>query len=268
MCGRVICLQALFPGEKLMDLPETQQGLQRKLDKNLHNSIPLGVGIDVVLPNKSRQDDLLFVQQLLRRLCGANGGDRESWTYLIWQVRTTQHSKRRTPSLLFLVNMPLPNDCASRMQFSHNHCTVLAHSACRSCLHLKRCQAVNCSNYGVTLLSGSIHCQSLRQATAPLFMEPMWSSESSAKQTMNEPCFTLQAITTNSFCILQVYVFIDDGPLPPSKGLMDVPGADLSPLRNVIRSEGFKQVDSLMMVMDFKTFDSAENVSCAKKYSA
>lgn len=60
----------------------------------------------------------------------------------------------------------------------------------------------------------------------------------------------------------QVYVFIDDGPLPPSKGLMDVPGEDESPMRAVIRSEGFKQVDSLMMVLD-KTFLAAGPVSSA-----
>uniref|UniRef100_A0A383WEQ2 Uncharacterized protein n=1 Tax=Tetradesmus obliquus TaxID=3088 RepID=A0A383WEQ2_TETOB len=141
-------LDVLFPGTELANLSETPRGLQKQLNPELCKCMRLGEAVDVVLPNKSRQHDLLFVQQLLRRLCGiegapgapqaAGGPIREAWTYLIWQV----------------------------------------------------------------------------------------------------------------------YVFIDDGPLPPSKGLMDVPGEDESPMRAVIRSEGFKQVDSLMMVLD-KTFLAA-----------
>lgn len=86
----------LFPGTELANLSETPRGLQKQLNPELCKCMRLGEAVDVVLPNKSRQHDLLFVQQLLRRLCGiegapgapqaAGGPTREAWTYLIWQV--------------------------------------------------------------------------------------------------------------------------------------------------------------------------------------
>lgn len=55
-------------------------------------------------------------------------------------------------------------------------------------------------------------------------------------------------------------MWLDDGMLPHLRGLMDLPGDDDNPVHEVVRREGLKQVDSLMMVLD-KTFSAAGAVS-------
>jgi hypothetical protein len=85
----------MFPGAAgVCDLADTHRGLRAHMPPSLCKL--LGQAIDVVLPNRSRQDDLLFVQQLLRRLCGAEEGGREAWTHLVWQVRACRAAHEPT----------------------------------------------------------------------------------------------------------------------------------------------------------------------------
>lgn len=130
------------------NLPKTTRRLNHHLDPNLRKL--LGTAIEVVLPNKNRQHDMLFVQQLLRQMAGVERGT---------------------------------------------------------------------------------------SATMPAWMHMIW----------------------------QVYVLVDDGPLPPNKGIMDLPGDDDNPIHGVVRCKGLQQVNSVMMMLS-KTFGAAGEVSRVFKW--